>query len=63
MSDLRSLIAYAIIMVFGSLIIGCKSFHSLIIGEIDLPLFFTYQLSIGCILLLIYIEYYEYKNN
>lgn len=62
MCELRALIIYAIIIVVGSLILECKSIHSLIIGEIDPPIFFTYQLSIGCLLSLLYIEYYEYRN-
>lgn len=62
MDELQNLIIYAIIVVLGSFIIECNSIHLWVIGEIDLPIFLTYQLSIGCLLSLLYLEYYDYKN-
>lgn len=60
-NELRSLIINAIIIVVGSLILECESIYLLFIGEIDLAIFFTFQIGIGCLLSLLYIEYYEYN--
>lgn len=61
MDELRSLIICAIIVVVGSLILECETIYFLVIGEIDLTIFITYQIAIVCALSLLYIEYYEYK--
>ena len=61
MEELRSLIICAIIAAVGSLILECESVYLLVIGEIDLTIFITYQIAIVCLLSLLYIEYYEYK--
>ena len=61
MCELRALIINAIIIVVGSLILECESVYLLIIGEIDLTIFITIQISIVCLLTLLYLEYYEYK--
>lgn len=61
MCELRALIINAIIIVVGSLILECESIYFLVIGEIDLTIFITFQIGIVCLLSLLYIEYYEYK--
>lgn len=53
------MIINAIIIVVGSLILECESIYFLVIGEIDLTIFITFQIGILCLLSILYIEYYE----
>ena len=61
MSELKAMIAYAIIILGGSLILECESIYFLIIDKIDVPIFITMQIGILCLLAMLYIEYREYN--
>lgn len=61
MSELKALIANAIIILGGSLILECESIYFLIIDKIDVPIFITMQIGILCLLAMLYIEYREYN--
>lgn len=62
MSELKALIASAIIILGGSLIIECNSFYLLINNEIDVMIFITNQIAVLCLLALLYLEYRDYDT-